>query len=165
LYAVKSSLFAILAGAVSAGLVAGVLTVPAALNSAATTADSEVDAFDTIPLQGLSLRPGEFILLVDTTPSLIQSAHVALHIPCEVDGDDAETDIAVVAGVAPDVSPVDLEYVAELSDPDNDRCTFHVTLPEDSEDITDIAMINAGDKNINFRSGMFVTTSIGTGSE
>jgi hypothetical protein len=162
---VKSFLFAILAGAVSVGLAAGVLTVPAALNSAATTADAEVDAFDTIPLQGLSLRPGEFILLVDTTPSLIDSAHVALHIPCEVSGDDAETDIAVVAGVAPDVSPVDLEYVAELSDPDSDRCTFHVTLPEDGEDITDIAMINAGDSNINFKSGMFVTTSIGTGSD
>jgi hypothetical protein len=55
--------------------------------------------------------------------------------------------------------------VAELSDPGSDRCTFHVTLPEDSEDITDIAMINAGDSNINFKSGMFVTTSIGTGSD
>ena len=104
-------------------------------------------------------------MLVDTTPSLIQSGHVALHIPCEVDGDDAETDIAVVAGVAPDVSPVDLEYVAPLSDPDNDRCTFHVTLPEDSEDITDIAMINTGDNKIQFRSGMFVTTSVSTADE
>lgn len=160
----KSSLFAILAGAVSVGL-AAVMIVPAALNSAATTADTEVDAFDTIPLEGLSLGPGEFLLLVDTTPSRVQSAHVALHIPCQVSGDNVTTDITVVAGIAPDVSPVDLDYVAQLSNPDSDRCTFHVTLPEGSEDITDIAMINTGDRNIKFTSGMFVTTSIGTGNE
>jgi hypothetical protein len=49
-----------------------------------------------------------------------------------------------------------------LSDPGNDRCTFHVTLPENDEDITDIAMINTGDNNIEFESGMFVTTSVST---
>jgi hypothetical protein len=37
-----------------------------------------------------------------------------------------------------------------------------VTLPEDDEDITDIAMINIGDNNIEFESGMFVTTSVST---
>jgi hypothetical protein len=115
------------------------------------------------PFEGKSLGPGEFLELVDSTPALIESAHVALHIPCEVNGDDAESDIAVVAGVAPDLSEVELEFVAELSDPDNDRCTFHVTLPEDDdEDITDIAMINTGDNNIEFESGMFATTSVST---
>jgi hypothetical protein len=158
----KTSVLAVLAGAVSAGLVAGIFAVPVALNAVAIAADSEVEAFDTIPLEGMSLRPGEFILLVDSTPALIQPGHVALHVPCEVDDDEAETDIAVVAGVAPDVSPVELNYVAELSNPDKGRCTFHVTIPEDSEDITDIAMINAGDKNIKFKSGMFVTTSATT---
>jgi hypothetical protein len=29
---------------------------------------------------------------------------------------DPESDIAVVAGVAPDLEPVELEYIAELSD-------------------------------------------------
>jgi hypothetical protein len=71
--------------------------------------------------------------------------------------------LAVVVGVAPDLSEVELDFVAELSDPDNDRCTFHVTLPEDDdEDITDIAMINTGDNNIEFESGMFATTSVST---
>ncbi|MEW6603732.1 MAG: hypothetical protein AB1351_03465 [Thermoproteota archaeon] len=161
----KTTLLAILAGAVSIGLAAGVFAVPAIISTGVTAADSEIEAFDTIPLEGKSLEPGEFLLLVDSTPALIQSAHVALNIPCEVDGDDAESDIAVVAGVAPDLSEVELDYVPELSDPDNNRCTFHVTVPEDDEDITDIAMINTGDKNIKFESGMFVTTSVGTSDD
>ena len=157
----ETSLLAVLAGAASIALV---FAVPAVLNTGAMAVadDSELIAFDTIPLEGKSLGPGEFLLLVDSTPALIESAHVALHIPCEVNGDDAESDIAVVAGVAPDLSEVELDFVAELSDPDNDRCTFHVTLPEDDEDITDIAMINTGDNNIEFESGMFVSTSVST---
>jgi hypothetical protein len=155
----ETSLLAVLAGAVSIGLV---FVVPAVLNTGAMAADSELIAFDTIPLEGKSLGPGEFLELVDSTPALIKSAHVVLHIPCEVNGDDAESDIAVVAGVAPDLSEVELDFVAELSDPDNDRCTFHVTLPENDEDITDIAMINTGDNNIEFESGMFVSTSVST---
>lgn len=160
-----ASFLAILASAASAGLVVGIFAIPIALNTGAAAADSEVEAFDTIPLEKMSLRPGEFILLVDSTPASIQSGHIALHVPCEVNGDDAQTDIAVVAGVAPDVSPVDLEYVADLSNPDKDRCTFHVTVPEDNENITDIAMINTGNKNIKFESGMFVATSVTTAND
>ncbi len=153
---------AVLAIAVSAGLVAGVFAVPVVLGARATATDSTIDAFDTIPLEGKSLRSGEFLLLVDSTPALIESSHVALNIPCDVDGDDAESDIAVVVGVAPDLSEVELEYVAELSDPDNNRCVFHVDVPEDDEDVTDIAMINTGDDDITFESGMFVSTSVGS---
>lgn len=161
----KTSLLVVLTGVVSAGLAAGVFAVPAVSNTAATAADSEIRAFDTIPLEGKSLGSGEFLLLVDSTPALIESGHVALNIPCEVEGDDAESDIAVVAGVAPDLSEVDLEYVAELSDADNDRCVFHVDIPEDDEDVTDIAMINTGDNDITFDSGMFVSTSVGTADD
>lgn len=79
-----------------------------------------------------------------------------------MDGDESESDIAVVAGVAPELSEVELEYVAELSDPDNDRCIFHVDVPEGDGDVTDIAVINTGDNGIAFESGMFVSTSVGT---
>lgn len=161
----RATLLAVLAGAVLVGLAAGFFAVPVVLNTSATAADSEIDAFDTIPLEGKSLGSGEFLLLVDSTPALFESGHVALNIPCEVDGDDAESDIAVVAGVAPDLSEVELDYVAELSDPDNGRCVFHVDVPEDDEDITDIAMINTGDNDITFESGMFVSTSVGTSDE
>jgi hypothetical protein len=48
---------------------------------------------------------------------------------------------------------------------DEKHCTFHVTLPASGEEITDIAMINTGDREIEFKSGNFVTTSITTANE
>jgi hypothetical protein len=66
----------------------------------------------------------------------------------------------VVAGVAPDLSPVELEFIAELSDPE-DNCLYHVDIPENEDDeVTDIAIINPGDKTVKFGSGNFATISI-----
>lgn len=128
---------------------------------AATATDASVLSFDTIPLEDLQLRSGQFIILVDTTPARIETAHVALNVPCEIEGETATTPIAVVRGVAPNVSPATLEFVAPLS-ADEKHCVFHVTIPEAGEEITDIAMINTGDRKIEFNSGNFVTTSVTT---
>jgi hypothetical protein len=121
--------------------------------------DADILAIETIPLEGLSLEQDEFLLLADTTPAEIEPGHVALSVPC-TDGDTPETNIDVVAGIAPDVSPVELEYVADLSAPEDNRCTFHVTLPEGSEDITDVAIINTGSGIVEFESGHFATISL-----
>jgi hypothetical protein len=118
-------------------------------------------SFDTIPLEDLQLRSGQFTILVDTTPARIESAHVALNVPCEIEGETATTPIAIVRGVAPNVSPATLEFVAPLS-ADEKHCLFHVTIPEAGEEIPDIAMINTGDRKIELSSGNFVTTSVTT---
>lgn len=155
----------LVAGAViAAGVLAFGLLATAALRSQQTaTADhAKILSIDTVPLEGLSLDAGEFLLLADTTPALIESGHVAMNVPCSPDGDVPQTDIAVVAGIAPDVAPLELEYVADLSDPDENKCTFHVTFPEDDEDITDVAIINTGSATTDFESGNFATVSLTT---
>lgn len=144
-----------------AAVLVGMFAIQQQMNAVAIAQSVGVEAFDTIPLQGLSLNSGEFLLLVDTTPALIETAHVALNIPCEIRPNQATSNIAVVAGVAPNVAPVDLEFVRPLS-PNEKHCTFHVTLPNDSEDITDIAIINTSNHRITFNSGNFVTTSVAT---
>src|SRR5688572_587365 len=116
----------------------------------------------TIPLEGLSLDEGEFLLLADTTPAEIESGHVALSIPCEDNGDTPETNITLVAGVAPDLEAVDLEYVGDLSSPEDNRCTFHVTIPENNEEITDVAIINGENETVEFESGHFAAISLTT---
>jgi hypothetical protein len=115
----------------------------------------------TIPLEGLKLKAGQFILLSDTTPVHVEAAHVAINVPCENgNNNDPKSDIAVVAGVAPNVEPVDLQYVKQLSDPE-DNCTYHVDIPEDDDDkVTDIAIINPGSETVAFKSGNFATISI-----
>jgi hypothetical protein len=113
----------------------------------------------TIPLEGLSLDPfpdsTQFLLLSDITPVRVDAAHIAINVPCE----NEESDIVVVAGVAPDVQPVDLDFVSQLSsEPDN--CTFHGDIPNNSDEVTDIAIANVGSEEIQFGSGNFATLAI-----
>lgn len=109
----------------------------------------------TIPLEGLSLGTGQFLLLSDTTPVKVRAAHIAINVPCE----DGLSDIAAVAGVAPDVRPVKLKFISDLSSPP-DNCLFHGDIPNNSDKVTDIAIINTGADEIQFNSGNFATLAI-----
>ena len=125
--------------------------------------DDQIPTVVTIPLEQKSLDPGDFILLSDTTPTRVTQAHVALNVPCH-DGNNPDSDIAVVAGVAPNVKKVDLTFVSQLSDRPH-HCTFHADIPDDikgngNTKVTDIAIINTGNTEVEFRSGNFVTLSI-----
>jgi hypothetical protein len=130
----------------------------------------EVLSTSTIPLENLSLAPGDFIILADLTPIPIEAAHVSMNVPCQVVGNSTNnnitpsSDIQVIAGVAPNLKPATLEYIAELSRPENNKCTYHVQLPQVADQqITNIAIINTGNQTIKFSSGNFATISISTG--
>ena len=140
----------------------------------------------TVPLENLSLAPGDFIILADSTPVPIESAHVSMNVPCQVSTTTAAaaaegnnnittntsanatqgppTDIKIMAGVAPDLQPAIPEYIAGLSHPENGKCTYHVQIPEVAgEPITDIAIVNTSNQTVNFTSGNFATISTSTG--
>jgi hypothetical protein len=140
----------------------------------------ELLSTSTVPLENLSLAPGDFIILADLTPVPIESAHVSMNIPCrqvtaESNNNNNTTtrtktnqvpssDIKVIAGIAPNLQPTTPEYVAELSRPENNKCTYHVQLPElADQQITDIAIINTSNQTVKFNSGNFATISISTG--
>jgi hypothetical protein len=124
----------------------------------------------TIPLEGLSLNRQQFLLLSDTTPVRVGAAHLAINVPCTVEEDDSgniigvDSDIIAVAGVAPDVQTVELELVPELSSPPT-NCLFHGDIPNNSDEVTDIAIANATPDDetgvdIQFGSGNFATLAI-----
>ena len=124
---------------------------------------NQIPTVVTIPLEGKSLAKGEFLLLSDTTPVLVNRAHIALNVPCEDNGNNPQSDITVVAGVAPNVKPVDLTFIKQLSSPPG-HCTYHANIPQDIQGnshakVTDIAIISL-DKDVEFDSGNFVTLSI-----
>ena len=121
--------------------------------------NDQIPSSVTIPLEGLTLKAGQFIELTDTTPVLVTAAHATINVPCK-NGDDPESDIAVVAGVAPDLEAVELEFIEELSDPEH-NCLYHADVPENEDDeVTDIVILNPGDETVKFRSGNFATISI-----
>ena len=133
----------------------------------------------TVPLENLSLAPGDFIILADSTPVPIESAHVSMNVPCHAvatsEGNNITTnttkanlepssDIKIIAGVAPDLQPSIPEYIAGLSRPENSKCTYHVQLPQIADQqVTDIAIVNTGNQTVNFISGNFATISTSTG--
>jgi hypothetical protein len=97
---------------------------------------------ETISLKG-KLASGDFKLLMDITGFISVSGHVAMKVPC---GPDGEQLLTIVSGVAPNVVPMDMAYVAPLSGPPN-SCVYHGEIPEG---ITDIALMNTSDDAIWF---------------
>jgi hypothetical protein len=114
----------------------------------------------TIPLEGLSLNEGQFLLLSDTTPVRVGAAHLAINVPCTENEETGEltSDIVAVAGVAPDLDVIELEPVPELSAPPT-NCLFHIDIVDNGIEVTDIAIANLG-ADIQFGSGNFATLSI-----
>jgi hypothetical protein len=124
--------------------------------------DHQIPSTVTIPLEGLRLKAGQFIELSDTDPLTVAAAHVTINVPCQngMNNKDPDSDIAVIAGVAPELDQIELEFIAGLSNPE-DNCTYHADIPENvNEEVTDIAIINPGHKTLEFKSGNFATISI-----
>jgi hypothetical protein len=60
------------------------------------------------------------------------------------------SDIQVMTGVAPNLKPVSLEYIAGLSHPESFECTYHEQLPQVAgQQITDIAIMKLVMKRYN----------------
>jgi hypothetical protein len=129
----------------------------------------ELLSTSTVPLENLSLASGDFIILADSTPIPIEAAHVSMNVPCQAADNSTSnitppSDVQVIAGVAPDLKPATLEYIAKLSHPVSNKCTYHVQLPQAiDQQMTDIAIINTSNQTIKFSSGNFATISISTG--
>jgi hypothetical protein len=140
----------------------------------------ELQTTSTVPLENLSLAPGDFIILADSTPVPIESAHISMNVPCQVataaQGNNITTssttnatlgpssDIKIIAGVEPDLKPAIPEYIAELSRPEIGKCTYHAQLPQGADQqITNIAIVNTGNQTVKFSSGNFATISTSTG--
>ena len=99
----------------------------------------------TVLLDGKTIPSKSFIHLYDSTPSIVSVGHVAAHLPCNSGGD---TSVKVVAGIAPDVSPLNLTRVDKLSVLGT-VCMYHADIPQqEGTDITDIALLNPTEQSI-----------------
>ena len=97
-------------------LLAGIFAISQIPSNAAIANENndQIPSSVTIPLEGLTLKAGQFIELTDTTPVLVTAAHATINVPCDNgnnNNNDPESDITLVAGVAPDLEPVEVEYI------------------------------------------------------
>jgi hypothetical protein len=107
---------------------------------------------ETISLNGW-LEKDDFILLMDITTYMSEEGHVAMKVPCGANGEQLLT---LLAGVAPDVAPMEMDYVAPLSNPPK-SCVYHADI---GEGITDIALANTSDDRIRFHGSAGYTVTI-----
>ena len=99
----------------------------------------------TVLMDGKTIPGRNFIHLYDSTPSSISSGHVAAHLPCDGGG---EATVQVVGGIAPDVTPLNMTLVDQMSTLGN-ICMYHVDIPQQNgTSITDIALLNPAEQSI-----------------
>lgn len=116
--------------------------------STVTTAQMEHPSHDSIAvmLDYQRLRPGQFIMLYDTTPMPITSGHLAINVDCN---DEGVAPVEVALGVAPEMEFIKLSMknmIHHMSE-HGKMCLYHIDLPpEEGMVITDIALINNSDK-------------------
>jgi hypothetical protein len=130
---------------VTAGLLAGLAVL--SQNQAVSQEPMKIVSRDsvTVLLDHTGIPPKDFIHLYDATPYMIMNGHIATKLPCDA---NSESPLKVVVGQAPDVQPVELEVVPELSSPGS-MCIYHVDLPPAGIDVvTDIALLNPTDEGI-----------------
>jgi hypothetical protein len=100
---------------------------------------------ETVLMDGKTIPGRGFIHLYDSTPSNIASGHVAAHLPCDGSG---EATVKVVGGIAPDVAPLNMTLVDQMSTLGN-ICMYHVDIPQQNgTSITDIALLNPVEQSV-----------------
>lgn len=113
-------------------------------------------ASQTVLLNGITLAPGEFILLFDSTP-YANRGHIALNVPCD-ESNPRLVLVDVLVGRAPMIAPLKLGYVEQISDPP-DMCVYHSQFGF-GDPVTDIVLQNISGNEISFRDPHSVTLSI-----
>ena len=113
----------------------------------------------TLLLEGKTLSGKGFLHLYDTTPYMIKTGHIALHVPCNA---SSKPIVDVLVGQAPNLKPVEPEVIKELSQPGK-LCIYHVDVGSDvAKKIiqTDIAIQNPTDNTISFPPDSGITIGV-----
>jgi hypothetical protein len=115
-------------------------------------------------LAGVTLKPGQFLDVADTTPFFTTSGHSANVLPCDKSGKPLVRlyEGILDAGVNTLESP-DIEYLQQISSPQDGLCVYHFDLGTTSNNpdgVTDFAIINTSDKTVTFTDRNTETLSI-----
>jgi len=123
--------------------------------------------------KGITLKPGEFLDMVDTTPFITTSGHVAMVLPCDSAGTPQVHlfEGIIDAGMATLEQP-DIEFLQQLSSRGSavgtydGTCVYHFDIGASTNNpmgVTDFAIINTSGKPVTFGERNTATFSITTG--
>ncbi|HEY6536116.1 MAG TPA: hypothetical protein VIY08_10055 [Candidatus Nitrosocosmicus sp.] len=120
-------------------------------------------------LAGVTLKPGQFLDLEDTTPFITTKGHSATVFPCDSTGQPLVRLYAGIidAGVNTLQSP-DPEYLQQLSSPQTGLCVYHFdvgTTTNNPDGVTDFAIINTSNQAVTLNDRNTATLSVTEGYE
>ncbi|MEO9308024.1 MAG: hypothetical protein ABI342_06920 [Nitrososphaera sp.] len=123
---------------------------------------NDIPTEEWFSFKGITLQPGEFLDMVDTTPFLTTRGHVAMYIPCNSDGTSKISFVQgrVDVGVNT-LSPISPEYLPQLSTP-GQSCLYHFDIGTPNG-VTDFAIVNTSHDPITFGDRNTATFSIAEG--
>ncbi|AIC15522.1 hypothetical protein [Nitrososphaera viennensis] len=120
----------------------------------------------TLLLAGQVMRSGDYIPIVDFTPNYV-TGHLLLRVACDSAGTPAV--MAVAGHIDEDanktyVDQLHMHYLAHASAPGK-SCVYHAHVEAGSDHsgapyVTDIGLLNTGNKNVVFRTGNTVSFTI-----
>ena len=118
-------------------------------------------------LAGVTLKSGEFLDMVDTTPFITTKGHVAMVLPCDSSGQPlARLFEGIIDAGMNTLEPADIEYLQQLSYPENGICVYHFdigTTANNPDGVTDFAIINTSKQTITFTARDTSTFSLAEG--
>ena len=109
----------------------------------------------TVPLHGVNLSRNQFILLYDSTP-YASKGHIALNLPCDANTPNVPI-FQVLVGRAPDLAPLALGYIPQISSPPQ-MCVYHGQFGF-GDPVTDVVLKNISTKTITLGGPHSVTIS------
>jgi hypothetical protein len=105
-------------------------------------------------LAGVTLKPGEFLDMVDTTQFITTKGHMAMVLPCDSSGQPlARLFEGIIDAGVNTLEPADIEYLQQLSHPESGVCVYHFdigTTANNPDGVTDFAIINTSKQTITF---------------
>jgi len=118
-------------------------------------------------IHGVTLGPGQFLDLADTTPFITTKGHSATVLPCDNSGQPLVRLFAGIidAGINTLESP-NVEYLQQLSSPQDGLCVYHFdvgTTINNPHGVTDFAIINTRNNVIELTDRNTITLSITEG--
>src|SRR5919198_1553037 len=108
-----------------------------------------------IPLHGVNLSANQFILLYDSTP-YASKGHIALNLPCDANSPDVPI-YQVLAGRAPDLAPLALGYISQISITPQ-MCVYHGQFGF-GDPVTDIILKNISNQTMSLEGPHSATIS------
>jgi len=118
-------------------------------------------------LNGVTIQPGQFLDVADTTQFFTTKGHIATVIPCDSSGQPlVQVYEGIIDAGVNTLEPIAPEYLQQLSSPADGLCVYHFdtgATTNNPDGVTDFAILNVSNQPITFTERNTSTFSVTEG--